>query len=51
MRDAKPLGLWALWLIAETFASEMPGTAMVVGLLGLLAIAASIALCFYVLSE
>ena len=42
------LGLTLVWLAGETFASEMPGTAMLVGLVGFLALVVCVGLLFYV---
>ena len=46
-----PLGLVLLWLASEIFVSEMPGTALIIGILGFIAVALSIGLFFYMFKE
>lgn len=42
-----PIGLIVLWLLAEWLVSVVPGTALVFGLLALLAVVLMIGLLFY----
>jgi len=46
-----PISLTLLWVAAEMFAEEMPGTALIVGLLGLVGVVVCIGLFFYILRE